>query len=393
MIANLPVMNRTYLDPIANNTVGCCCQVTRASEHTYPNGTVRRVAEMVLQDHNQTLIPLGRIHRNLEDSHLALHQSGSSNICLSRIGFNCQVNLIGGGIVTRYFSFDLKIPLDNSTQGVFSADMLTHSRAHGSKQTLYNAIQPYNTLGRAISNPGNARHGNQPIYNLALVPRGPYPNDSYILHSEQMLVGYLDLPDAATMLKNRLITHIRGEFSNASSAIIHAIGIHLNQTKTCCGACEYSLVGLMQRQGQGQRGLIPNLITACNTPNPTLALQMNVPVNPALFPMVTTITAKENDATHRTLPLFNNVVQAFQQPPMRTIINLAAPVTSQRIFTSILTPYNAANIPVTPSQNDGSIAISGSLATAGTAGTIQATLRQKDLSLDHSLAGIQRLFA
>lgn len=397
---NLPLTTRTYLQQSpptkaaarrrATVIAGCCpCQVTNTSEHTYPNGAVRRVAEMVLQDHTRRFISLSKIHRDLENAHLPLHNSGSSNICLCRIGFNCQVNLIEGQTVTNYFSFDLKIPGDRNNQGVFSSDMMITLGAHGNMQGLHTAIGNYHGLGRPIANPNLVVHGNQPIFNLAQVP----PNNvnlnlSLTLHTEQMLVAYLDLPQAATMLKNRLITHIRGEFSNATSATIHAVGIHLSQNKTCCSACEYSLVGLMQST---QQGLIPNLRTACTVQDGRLVLQMNGLPNLAPFPMVTTVTAKEPDAAHRALPQFSRTIQLIHQAPIRSIIDLTVPATSQRIYTSILSPHNNANIPITPSQYDGSVAISGSLATAGSPGTIAATFNQRDAFLDHSTAGVSRL--
>jgi hypothetical protein len=383
----LPIQTFLAQSPQSRVRAGCPCEVTNASEHTYPNGAVRRVAEIALLDHTQRLIPLKEIHRDLESSHLPLHTSGSSNICLCRIGFNCQVNFIGGQMTTRYFSFDLKVPGDSTNQGVFSSDMMMNSGGSAPKQALYSAISFYHNNGRRIANPRNVTHGNRPNYTDINTPL----NDSFILHTEQMLVAYLDRPQAAQMLRNRLITHIRGEFPNATSATVHAIGIHLHQNKTCCGPCEYSLIGLMHST---QQGFIANLITACTGRDERLALQiMNSPSNPAWFPMVTTVTATESDATHQALPKFTKTTQPVNKPPMRSIIDLAAPVTSQRIHTSILSPHAQANIPMTSSQYEGSIAISGSLQTKGSRGTITATSAQREDALDDLTAGVARLFS
>lgn len=353
-----PIPTRTYLQPVPYPRAGCPCIITNASEQTYLNGTVRRVTEMVLQNHLGQDIPLNSLHRDLETSHLLLHNSGSENICLSRIGFSCEIILPQGPLVTSYpsvtryltvtpyLSFDLKIPGDR-VNVVFSSDLML--QAYQTQQALFAAIGQQHGVGHVIANPNNFTHGNTPDY---VSPNIGVPlNQSFVLHTEQMLVAYLARMDAAEMLKNRLKIFIRGEYGNAITAKVHAIGIHLNQNKTCCGPCEYSLIGLMQNT---QQGLIPNLGAVFNPqvqaaqpiltpPDDTLNLQMIVPQNPNPFPMVTTVAAKEYDATHRHLPTFNPTQpQPIQPPIFRSIIDLRLPTTSQHIYTTILSPHDPA---------------------------------------------------
>lgn len=357
------------------------------------------MTEMVLQDQFQNKIPLKSIHKEMEDCHHSLYNSGSKNIALCRMGFNCQVVMVGGQRVTKYFSFDLRFPSNGNSPVTihpthpnhFSPDgivlvpeALEHASAYGGRQQLFNRIQAFNTLGRGICNPGNVKHGNQPNYNN--IGNVKNVDLSYIRHSEQMLVASLALPQSAQLLKNQISTLIRGEFSQALNATILGIGIHLNQNKTCCGACEYSLVGLMNNTHQG---LIPNLRNACINQQETLGLQI-APAN--TFRFISTVAAKENDATHNTNTTFNRQSSSVSSP-LQTIIDMTQQTSSQKVYTTIFYTHDQRNAPPSPPSFDGSTIISGSKVSKGTAGTIQASLALKNDSLDFSTLGIARLFA
>lgn len=72
----------------------------------------------------------------------------------------------------------------------------------------------------------------------------------YTHHSEQALYTYLATQDGVKMLTNRLTTEIRGRgiASPGDTIKIYAVGLHIHSTKTPCGPCERSTVGVQNSQ-------------------------------------------------------------------------------------------------------------------------------------------------
>ena len=167
---------------------------------------------------------------------------------------------------------------------------------YGNKQ-IYQTLRHFYYLGRNVANPEDDKHGHQPDYDHTTSR-----HDQYILHTEQMLVAYLALPEAATMLVNRLRIAIRGEYPDVVAVKTYNMGLHMHLTKTCCAPCEYSLIGLMNKNGaplvrnRMRLGFLHNFRAAATSPNQQMTI--NLPRN-SLFRMVVTVTASNNDGHHQ----------------------------------------------------------------------------------------------
>jgi hypothetical protein len=377
-LAAAPVHRYGIPVPIARP--GCPCVHTPSEDITTPRGTVRKITTMALQHYGapggQPLnsLDLSGIHKKLEVASLQLQQTGSSNVLLTDVSFNCEIETPSGSY-RDFITFDLKIPESGANEGVFSSDMMR--QAYGSKRDFFTNIEYFFLLGKQTANLGNNGHGVTPDYRKA-----DATHDQYILHTEQSLVAYLATDKAALMLRNYLRAAIRGKYPDAISTKIHNLGLHMHSTKTCCAPCEYTLIGLMNSQAVG---LIPNFRRFCAEPNEVLRLQ----VDPD-FQMVTTVTANEADQTHKTKPSMQPFATPINDKRLYSI-NVKDPNTSKKIFTTILNTYNGANLPIDESKFEGTVGISGSLKTPGSPATAQRHRERTNEDLDNLTAGVKEL--
>lgn len=100
-------------------------------------------------------LSLKAIHLELETHSLMLQQSGSSNILLSQVSFDCLIE----GKIQSYISFDLRIP-EATKKSVFFYNLI--ESMYDGKKNLYEALKQFYNLGRSFANPKNHKHGHTP---------------------------------------------------------------------------------------------------------------------------------------------------------------------------------------------------------------------------------------
>src|ERR1700722_6196348 len=148
---------KEYHVPRAIARCGCPSQVTPTCQISILSGEERRavthkVATMVLTHYAKdgrvkNSLHLGPIHKELELEYLALHRSGSSNILLSKLSFNCLITRVSGETFRDHLFFDLKIPgVNGAKEAVFSYDVI--EATYGSKKNLYDTLKHFYDLGR-----------------------------------------------------------------------------------------------------------------------------------------------------------------------------------------------------------------------------------------------------
>jgi hypothetical protein len=244
------------------NRKGCPCQLTSCCQISHFSksrekceNVMQEFATMRLVHRTKTThiiknsLSLNRIHHELEVDSLHLSKSGSSNILLSKVSFDCLIITKSEKKYRDYLSFDLRIPGANTEEEtVFSYDMI--EKAYNGKVNLYETLKHFYTFGRSIANNEDHKHGHRPDYDSK-----SSKHDQYIRHTEQLLVAYLALPEAAKMLSNRLRLELRGKYADVNVVKVYNMGLHMHSTKTCCAPCEYSLIGLMN----DNKGLNPSL--------------------------------------------------------------------------------------------------------------------------------------
>ncbi len=376
-----------YYKPYQNHTrPGCpCCptptyQIIKAVPGQHPQKiheyTTMTLAHQSKENDNKNLLPLKQIHHKLEASSLSLHQSGSSNILLSTISFNCLIKTSSDIAIREFIYFDLRIPGTNTEKEVvFSYDFVAN--AYGGKTALYAAIKKFYKLGRQTANSDNSRHGHNPKYDPA-----QSLHDQYIRHTEQMLVAYLALPEASEMLYRRLKVELRSKYADICKVKIYNIGLHMHSTKTCCGPCEYTLVGLMNAheaiaQNNKQLSLLYNFEQSCAEPNDVV--EFTFPQNKPLS-LVVTVSAHSNDADHKKKISYKKTEKKLSDPIPSFLIPITNPNTSQQIY---LAQFDLGDrSPSSPNLGDKSVAISGSKATPNSKSTINKVkqLRSKTSS-------------
>ncbi|OGN54688.1 MAG: hypothetical protein A2098_00730 [Chlamydiae bacterium GWF2_49_8] len=381
MAAASAISNKEYLIPLSISRRGCPCALTptyRISTTTEQKRTelvhqftTMRLVHQAKDGEIKNSLDLDRIHHELEIDSLLLQGSGASNILLCKMSFDCLIRDSSGKEQRDYLTFDLRIPGTNA-EDVFSYDLIVN--AYGTQAKLYEALKYFYSLGRSIDNLKEYKHGHSPEYDASTSK-----HDQYIRHTEQLLVAYLALPQAAKMLSNRLRIEIRGKYPYASAVKVYNVGLHMHSTKTCCAPCEYSLLGLMNKfkgslvpdlKNFQDRilGLIPNLMRSLSVPNDTLSFTSP---KHSLFRMVVTVTASEQDAHHRKKP--DLMIKALDPngPLPFYAVEVKKPSASKRIFTSILAgKYDRRLLPSASTLNDKTVSISGSRATPGSQGTI-----------------------
>lgn len=313
---------------------------------------------------------LRAVHEQLENASLSLSKSGSSNILLSKISFDCLIQTQGGEEHRKFVTFDLK--MDSLTELVFSYDTIL--KTYGSKDNLYKTLEHFYTAGRQVANPTNEQHGHEPNYDQEAVG-----HDQFIRHTEQLLVAYLALPETAKMLATRLKGTIRGANAEAKSVKVYNMGLHMHSTKTCCAPCEYVLLGLMNQhneftQGDKSLGFLHNFRQAAITRDETLPIKL--PQN-SFFRLLVTVSASEADGTHKKIPAYSSEALVDKACPYYNI-DVKSEDASGHIFTALINQkFDQRRAFSTFDLSDITVAISGSLATRGTEGTIQKVRQVK----------------
>ncbi len=321
-------------------------------------------------------LPLGPIHKELELASLPLQGSGSSNILLSKVSFDCLITDSAGVKRRDYLCFDLKILGANSTKKpVFSYEWI--EKAYGDKEKLYAKIKKFYDAGRKVA---VHKHGTEPDYT------GKKPShDQFIRHTEQLLVAYLALPDTAKMLANQLRTAIRGKYPEAAEVKVYNMGLHMHSTKTCCAPCEYTLLGLMNKK---KHSFLSNFSRATSIPNEML--KMTLP-NKSDFRLLVTVGASQSDNTHQKQPTYKELILDEKTPTPFFDISVKSAEASKHIFTSMLDCEHDEQS-LHPSNLDNyTVGISGSEKTTTTknritykaANTLKKVTELKSAEIDH----------
>ena len=147
-----------------------------------------------------------------------------------------------------------------------------------------------------------------------------------IRHSEQWLYMYLNTRTGVQELVSRLTTTIRGRgLANYGDQVkVYSVGLHLHSTKTACGVCETSMVGMQNTQVDGQivsfLSLLQNELRVRQAPASTLRFTHS-PRNG--IHMYTSYTANQIDG-HHGIVVIGDIAQ----------VDIKAPETRQRIFSA-----------------------------------------------------------
>lgn len=358
---NLFVDNRTYYQPIPLQRNGCPAQLMdsyskpiqllnarHASNHYF---TAMKLAEMI-NGKLFYLLNLDEVHHEMEIESLSLFGSGASNIVIAKLSFDCSIQ-VGETSERATFVWDLKIPqVDESS---LSYDFIKKKYDQYGINP-YDLLEYYYALGRHTVNKDNATHGHVPGYSS-----GNSSQDQYIRHTEQMLIAYLALPDAATMIRNYLRTEVRSKYhKRATVARIYYMGIHMHSTKTCCAPCEYTLVGLMNDDGNfhEQLGFLKNFKRECLEPNELLTFKFSRIIP---FKVLVTVTANKTDADHKQKPKYQKTDERNEA------ILVEDDYTLSKIFTTFLeNSYDVRKIHEETALKDKTVFTSGSNTTPGT---------------------------
>lgn len=329
-----------------------------------------------------------KTHKKLLASSHPLNNSGSSNILLTEVGCDCTIQTASDKLDT-FVSFPLRIPGSGpGSSPLFFYDALASPPYYQSKSTLYEAIEHFYCLGRSIANPRNTKHGHTPDYS------GENPRqDQYVRHTEQFLVAYLALPEAAEGLLRRLVTEVRANHPLATSIKLHNLSLSLASTKTCCSPCEYTLLGLMnERDGIIQQdtllGLLPNLQIACETLQTTLpiSLSRNHPLR-----LFTTVFATENDGDHiKTSPLEKTEL-GEKELPVPYDIATHDPFSSSHLFRVLVKEPLPHHLQPVSNLSDFSVIVSGSEKTPGSRSTRKKIIAERDCETDKLTENLRTL--
>lgn len=389
-----------------NPRAGCPCVLSHFYQTHYRTADRRPLTHhftsMTLVHFNEnsqmeSKLLLDKIHCELEIDAYPFLPLRVANVVLSKVTFECQIRKVSK-VVREYITFDLKIPsIPPDTQTVFTYNWVKRAYQDWGKSTfgltvphrtlglqiLYGQLKRLYHLGRNLVNPDDRVHGNQPAYDHMLKNE-----HQYIRHSEQMLAAYLSLPEASELLYNRLKTTIRAKHADVVAVTVHNMALHIHSTKRCCSACEYVLIGLMNDREHRALGLIPNFLwTMAISPSP---FPMSGPIN-RTFKVITTVTANDKDAAHRTLPRQQQIV--LQEP--NTIVPYFIPVnsddSSKRIFTTFLNnPYDPRKLEAIPELNHTTVMFSGSDVTQTNQRAIREVERIRLNNLENPLFNLSR---
>lgn len=369
---------------------GCPCQMAPLYQLKLPteNRTelIQQFAAMKLvhlskAGATKSSLDLSVVHHELKMDALTVDHSGASNILVCSVSFDCLITHPEGE--TRdYLTFELKVPgMNTDNDSVLAFENV--AKMYGGQSNLYAALKHFYTKGRETVNPNNKKHGHEPDYDPSTSK-----HDQYIRHTEQMVVAYLARPEAAVMLRNRLRAEIRGKYANATEIKVYNMGLHMHSTKTCCAPCEYTLLGLMNQPGAlVQNGFIANFRSRCLEKDERILFTFP---RRSQFRLLVTVTAGETDAHHQTAPSYTPKALSKRDPlPFREIL-VKDPSVSERIFTTLFTEkHDERRKPEDSSLAYRTVAISGSLKTAGSPGTItrvKAVRAKEDKKLGERLS-------
>jgi hypothetical protein len=391
-LSNCTLIDKTHFDPASIVRAGCPCKhmpYVRISAHDEARTKrTHDLAMMVLSHQSKHTLDLAPIHDELYLQSLKIQGSGTSNILVTKLSFNCSIIDETGQEHLDYVCFDLRIPgMKTSTESVFSYDSM--EKAYGGKNQLYSAISHFYQEGLKIANKNGIKHGHTPDYSGT-----NSSHDQYIRHTEQLLVAYLALPTAAQMLSNRLRAEIRGKYPKAKAAVIYNMGIHMHSTKTCCGPCEYALLGLSNYENQLMQtgvtlGFLANFKLASIAPSEVLNFQFD---NDYPFKALVTVSANEADAHHKKLPTYTQENMALNKPIIPFTIDTDSSDAFQYIFTTVFNrEYDVRKLSSISNLEDITVGISGSKSSKGSPGTINKVQKHRDQSLDDIAENIQSL--
>lgn len=370
---------------------GCPSQMTPIYQVTsIPNGsrtqlinkyTTMRLVHKTKDGVIKNSLSLEKIHNELEICSLNHQFSGASNILLTKVSVDCLVTKNKGQKIREYLTFDLRIPGANTDdQSVFLYDVV--EKMYGDKPNLYAALKHFHDLGRSIINPQDHTHGHKVDYN----PSSP-KHDQYIRHTEQFIVAYLALPEAAEMLCNYLRVAVQSKHPGAPGVKVYNMGLHMHSTKLCCGPCESALIGLMNKTkapfpetegGRADRrdfGFLHHFQQACSVPDERLTITFP---RHSLFRLLVTVTATNIDADHRAQPTYTTIRLNPQDPVPTFDIDVKSSNISKQIFEGMLKlPYDQRRYPI-PTGMYATLAISGSNATPGNLSTMSSVKNARD---------------
>jgi hypothetical protein len=392
----IPVNSRSHYVPSKPNAKDCCpCTITpfyQTSE--LPAGdrmallrqyTTMRLVHMAKDNTLKHAFSLKHVHEDLATTSLVLSHSGASNILLSKMTFECLITTPEGEERdTICIPFKVK-GANTEKESVLSYEML--EKAYKGKRYLYGALKYLYTYGRRIANPGNVTHGHSPDYDP-----DSSSHDQYIRHTEQLLVAYLALPEAAQMLCEQIRGAVRAKHNLAIDLKIVNIGLHMHSTKTCCAPCEYTLLGLMNdRNGFSFRddpefphhlGFLSNFAREAVKPNQVLPIRL-----PRRSPLrlVVTVTASNPDADHKSQTSYRKVELVDASAPFYNILIKSAKTSSTIFTTMVNTTHDQRKIPQETNLSDVSVGISGSKSSPGSPGTINKvkTLRRTETDTEN----------
>lgn len=395
------IIERSQHVPIGSGRLNCPCQLaplyqtkSTTSEsrtvvvHQY---TTMRLVHRAKNGEIKNILDLRPIHDYLA-SHGRLVEtlSGASNVLVASISFNCLIRQKTGEVLQsvissqggvrnhfvfeeksrKYITFDLKIPGANTGKSsVFSYDFI--EKQYGGKKELYKAIKLFYEKGRSIINYNNKTHGHHPDYDPKLSK-----HDQYIRHTEQLLVAYLALPEAATMLCNRLRAHIRGTYPDATSVKVYNTALHLHSKKRCCAPCEYAFIGLMN----DENAFLNNFKNECSLLNGQLSFAF--PQKKSIFQLAVTVSADQVDADHKKAPLFEEEILKIKGLTPTYDIFVKNREVAKKIFTTLFQlKHDNRRVILHSNLTDITVVISGSDATKGSPVTKEKVneIRKKEM--------------
>ncbi len=399
-------------NPVSNPKTHCPRTYSKTIQSSFFPSTesrlVRRKYDIHLQmtHHSKTgeekiSLSLAIIHRSLREiTNAAEAVDGNSNIAAAKITFEIATKLTNGRTIKRRFvTFDLRIPGSygcynyNSAQQLYSDD-----DGYGKDVELAQGLL-YQTGRRVIGIPANQTHGTDPKHGS-----GNSGLDQFLRHSEHELAAYLAHPDASVMLVKRLIAYLRGEnYALMNSVIkIYSVILHIDSTKSPCGACEYVLIGLqnllIRDQRQRDIGLLTNLaeeLSRIKTPYHFIIPGHDKPhyiSQKKGIRMFTTFTAHETDTTHPILYNTSGYDQATRASSP-TLLELGHRQASKYIhYAHIPLDEGASELsPLSPNMTGSTIFLSASNSNPKTKKTVQKITKEteKEMStLYHQFADV-----
>lgn len=208
---------------------------------------------LIIKDNSRNDIRKGilyitSIHNNLGISENSLRIEnakalGNMNFVVADITFRISTGNHKDDHQRTFITFPIKVPgkiVYSMTHAI--EDIQKHldniNSEQDAKEYIYKLMKERYQKGHNIA--GENRCGHIPQFEDV---KG---DAQYTHHSEQALLNYLATPQAAEMLLNRLSAEIRAQdlSKHGDTVKIYSIILHLHSTKTPCGPCERSVIGV-----------------------------------------------------------------------------------------------------------------------------------------------------